>query len=413
MKGQTKSKESPAAATSDVTSVQASPLRGRREALMNWARINAAICVLLTFMAPAAHSADLPKLGERLSDAQVTAFARLALAGIEKEYPYKPADVLVGPQSVLPPRQVHPVFYGCFDWHSSVHGHWLLVRLLRLYPESSVAGESRAMLARQLTAEKLQVEADYFTPKDNLSFERMYGWAWALKLAAELHSWNDSDARVWAKNFEPLEKRLVELVRGYLPRLTYPIRTGVHPDTAFALALILDYAQVVGNRELEEQIVAYAREKYMADRNYSAAFEPSGEDFFSPSLNECDLMRRVLAKEEFANWLAEFMPGLGKSIERPGNREDASTAATLLQPAQVSDISDPKLGHLAGLNLSRAWTQRGMLSALSANDPRRAGLEKSVQAHTDAGLAFVFSGHYEGEHWLATFAVYLLTDSGL
>jgi hypothetical protein len=381
------------------------------------------ICIALTIgilfsmtsMNHVCTAADLPQPGERLTDAQVSAFARLALAGIEKEYPYKPSDVLIGPQSVLPPRQVHPVFYGSFDWHSSVHGHWLLVRLLRLYPESSVAAESRALLKRQLTADKLKVEADYFTPKDNLSFERMYGWAWALKLAAELRSWDDPDARQWTTNFEPLEKRLVELTRGYLPRLTYPVRTGVHPDTAFALALALDYARIVGNRELEAQLVAYARDKYLKDRDYRSAYEPSGEDFFSPSLNECDLMRRVLAKEEFANWLEGFLPELGSAnLPLVGNEPVPERKEfSLLRPAIVSDISDPKLGHLAGLNLSRAWTQRGMAKALAADDPRRPALEQSVRAHTEAGLAFVFSGHYEGEHWLATFAVYLLTDSGL
>lgn len=348
-------------------------------------------------------AADLSQPGQPLTDAQVAAFARLALAGIEKEYPNKPGDVLAGPQSIAPPREVHPVFYGCFDWHSSVHGHWLLVRLLRLYPQSSVAEESRALLHRQLTADKLQVEADYFTPQDNQSFERMYGWAWALRLAAELRTWDDPDARQWAANFAPLENRLVELVQGYLPRLTYPVRTGVHPDTAFALGQMLDYARVIGNRELDRQIVAYARAKYAGDRDWPAAFEPSGEDFFSPSLNEADLMRRVLTDNEFARWLDAFLPGLG---------EEGSRTAGLLEPAVVSDISDPKIGHLAGLNLSRAWTQRGVLFALPPDDPRRAALERSVGAHTEAGLSYVESGHYEGDHWLATFAVYLLTDAG-
>jgi hypothetical protein len=355
-------------------------------------------------MTHASSAAELPRPGQPLSDEQVAAFARLALAGIEKEYPNKPGDVLTGPQSVKSPRETHPVFFGCYDWHSSVHGHWMLVRLLRLYPKSSVAGETRALVERQLTAEKLRVEADYFTPRDNLSFERMYGWAWALRLAAELKTWDDADARRWAANFAPLEQRLVELVQGYLPRLTYPVRTGVHPDTAFALGQILDYARLVKNAALEKQIVDYAREKYLADRAYPAAFEPSGEDFFSPSLNECDLMRRVLAPGEFAAWLAEFLPALGR---------EAGSASNLLRPAIVSDIADPKLGHLAGLNLSRAWTQRGIVSALPESDSRRGVLEAAVRAHTEAGLGFVFSGHYEGEHWLATFAVYLLTDSGL
>jgi hypothetical protein len=357
------------------------------------------------------------KLGQPLTDQQVAAFARLALDGIEKEFPNKPADVLLGPQSVASPKRVHPVFYGCFDWHSSVHGHWMLIRLLRRYPNSSVAAESRALLNRQLTSEKLQAETDYFTPKENLSFERMYGWAWALRLAAELRTWNDADAQKWAANFAPLEKRLVELIRGYLPRLTYPIRTGVHPDTAFALAQALDYARLVkGNdgNELEKQIVEFARAKYLSDRDYPAAFEPSGEDFFSPSLNEADLMRRVLPREEFVKWLEGFLPRLGTMpiSMRETNPLAAREEYNLLTPAIVSDITDPKLGHLAGLNLSRAWAQRGILIALPQDDPRRATLERSIEAHATAGLGYVFSGHYEGEHWLATFAVYLLTDAG-
>jgi hypothetical protein len=229
----------------------------------------------------------------------------------------------------------------------------MLVRLLKLYPKSSVAGESRALLKRQLTAEKLRVEADYFTVKDNQSFERMYGWAWALRLAAELRTWDDPDARTWASNFAPLENRIVEMARAYLPKLTYPVRTGVHPDTAFALAQMLDYARMVPsetNGAFEKEIMAYAREKYLGDRAYPSAYEPSGEDFFSPALNEADLMRQVLPSDEFAKWLAAFLPEIGDGT------------SGLLKPAEVSDVSDPKIGHLVGLNFSRAWTQRGILS---------------------------------------------------
>lgn len=353
---------------------------------------------MLGMMAKRGFSADMPGPGERLSDAQVAAFARLALAGIEREYPNKPQDTLLGAPSVAPPHVVHPVFYGCFDWHSSVHGHWMLVRLLKEYPKSSVAAETRKLLQRQLTAEKLKVETDYFIPKEAQNFERMYGWAWALRLAAELRTWDDPDAKQWAANFAPLEKRLVELTRGYLLKLTYPVRTGVHPDTAFALSQMLDYARAVKtpeNAEFEQQIVAYVREKYLADRGYPSSFEPSGEDFFSPALNEADLMRRVLTSAEFAKWLREFLP----ELDGPSR---------LYTPAEVSDVADPKIGHLVGLNLSRAWTQRGILSALPKDDPRRPALEKSIRAHGDAGLGYVFSGHYEGEHWLATYAVNFL-----
>lgn len=341
---------------------------------------------------------------EPLDDEQVQAFARLALDGIEREYPNKPSHVMVGPDSAETPRQLHPAFYGCFDWHSSVHGHWMLVRLLKTYPNTAVADEIRELLARQLTAEKLLAEAEYFDEKENRSFERTYGWAWALRLAAELRTWDEPQAQAWAANLHPLEVRLVTLTKEYLPRLTHPIRTGVHPDTGFALALMLDYARAVDDGELEEAIVEYSRAKYLGDRDYPARYEPSGEDFFSSALNEADLMWRVLPREEFAAWLEGFLPALGQTD---------SAAAGLLVPVVVSDVTDPKLVHMAGLNLSRAWCLQGILRGLPPDDPRHEALAASLAAHTKAGLDYVFSGHYEGEHWLATFAVYLLTDAGV
>lgn len=364
-----------------------------------------AVCLfafeLLNLTAAVADEALVP--GSQLSEEQVTRFAKLAISGIPREFPNKPSNVMVGPQSVLSPREMHPVFFGCFDWHSSLHGHWMLVRLAKLYPESAIVGEIRELLNKQFTADKLRTEAEYFQAKENRSFERTYGWAWTLRLAAELKSWDDPDAKRWAKSFEPLEQQIVKFTKDYLPRLTYPIRTGVHPDTAFALAQMLDYARTVGDEELESLIVAYSREKYLGDRGYPSRFEPSGEDFFSQAWNEADLMRRVLPQEEFAQWLEQFLPGLA---------DTGSDAASLLQPAVVSDLTDPKIVHLVGLNLSRGWTQNGVLAALPDDDPRRVTLKKSVEAHTTAGLKYVFSGHYEGEHWLATFAVYLLTEVG-
>lgn len=342
-------------------------------------------------------------MGDRMTDEQVVAFARLAIDGIPREFPNKPSNVMVGPGSVQRPRDMHPVFFGCFDWHSSVHGHWMLVRLAKLYPNASCVPAIHELLDSQLTADKLAAEVAYFDAKENRSFERMYGWAWALRLVAELKTWDHPSAKKWATNLAPLEARIVELTKDYLPRLTYPIRSGVHPDTAFALSQTLDYARTVGDDELEELIVTYAREKYLGDSNYPGHFEPSGEDFFSPAWNEADLMRRVLTQEEFSTWLDGFLPGLNTKN---------SEVWTLLNPVTVSDVTDPKIVHLAGLNLSRAWAQYGVLTALPKGDPRRGALERSVAAHTKAGLDYVFSGHYEGEHWLATFAVYTLTKVG-
>ena len=205
---------------------------------------------------------------------RASAFAKMARAGIDREYPNKPGEVLTGPQDLKSPRALHPAFYGCFDWHSSVHGHWLLVRLLKLFPEMSEAGEVRARLREHLTLENIQVEAAYFDARENRSFERMYGWAWALRLAAELHDWNDPEGRLWAANMKPLEAKLVELTGDYLPRLTYPVRTGVHPDTAFALGQILDYARTVEDQALAELVIQRARDYYASDADYPVGFEP-------------------------------------------------------------------------------------------------------------------------------------------
>ncbi len=344
----------------------------------------------------------LPKPGDRLRPERVVRFARLALANIAREYPNKPSNVMVGPESVRSPREMHPAFYGCFDWHSSVHGHWMLVRLLRLYPDTAVRDEIVEALDANLTAENLSREADYFAQKHNRSFERPYGWAWLLQLAAELRTWDDPRARRWAAHLVPLERRIVGLAKAYLPRLTWPIRTGEHPDTGFALALMIDYGRAVGDDELVDVARARARRYYADDVDYPTRYEPSGQDFFSSGLNEADLMRRVLDAPAYGAWLDRFFPGLARG--EFGN---------LARPAAVSDVTDGKLVHLAGLNLNRAWTMRGIASALAPDDPRRAHLERAVAAHTRVGLGYVFSGHYEGEHWLASFAVYLLTDRGI
>ena len=333
---------------------------------------------------------------------RASAFARLALHGIDREYPNKPAEVLRGPVDIMSPSAMHPAFYGCFDWHSAVHGHWLLVRLLRVCPGLPEAAEIRARLGAHLTAANLAVEAAYFEPRENRGFERMYGWAWALRLATELKTWADPDARSWAKNLAPLEQKLVALVRDFLPRLTYPVRTGLHPDTAFALGQILDYARAVGDAGLEQLVVTRARHYFLADRNYPLNYEPSGEDFFSAGLNVADVMRRVLPPAEFSAWLDGFIPGL-----RTGE------LGAWGRPAEVSDPTDGRIIHLAGLNLNRAWNLRGVLAALAATDPRRSVRDSSLHTPAAAGLQYVFSGHYEGEHWLATFAVYHVSHAGL
>ncbi len=345
---------------------------------------------------------QLPELGDTLTEPQVAAFAELALKGMDQQYPNKPSNVMVGPESVRSPQEMHPAFYGCFDWHSSVHGHWMLVRLIRLHPSHPMAETIREKLAAHLTKENLLKETEYFAEDHNKNFERMYGWAWLFRLVAELHQWDDRQGNQWRENLRPLEALLIDKVTDYLPKLTYPIRTGVHPDTAFALGQILDYARSVGRPELEQLIVRRSRDYYLNDRDYPSNYEPSGEDFFSPGLNEADLMRRVLNQSEFDRWLTSFMPSLGKSNDH-----------RLLQPVDVSDVTDGKIVHLAGLDLSRAWCFQGVAHALGDADPRREVLMRAAREHAAKGFQYVFSGHYEGEHWLATFAVYTLTQVGI
>jgi hypothetical protein len=344
--------------------------------------------------AVAAHAGESLKMSQE----QASSFARLALKGIRKEYPNKPGDVLNSADDVKGPRAVHPAFYGCFDWHSSVHGHWMLVRLLRLFPDLPEGKQIRAALAENLTAKNLQAEADYFTRPNSQSFERPYGWAWLLKLAEELHGWDDPDAREWSKNLRPLAEVLVARYLAYFPKQTYPIRSGVHPNTAFGLAFALDYARAVGHKELGSLIEERSRAYFGKDVNVPAAWEPSGADFFSPSLMEADLMRRVLPPDEFRTWFRGFLPDVAKGEPR-----------ALFVPARVTDRSDPQIVHLDGLNLSRAWCLRGIAAALPKDDPARKALAESAARHAEAALPHVASGDYAGEHWLASFAVYLLS----
>ncbi len=338
----------------------------------------------------------------RVTQEQVESFARLALDGIGREFPNKPGHLLTGPESLRTPRELHPVFFGCFDWHSAVHGHWMLVRLLRCHPGAPVAGEIRRALGERFRAEELRAEAAYFGEKENRSFERMYGWAWALRLATELRGFDDPDARRWAERCRPLEQAIVGLAKDYLPRLDWPVRCGFHPESAFPLAQMIDHARATGDAAFEGLLLEKARQFYRGDRDYPVRYEPSGNDFFSAGLNEADLMRRVLEPGEFPDWLDGFLPALGRG-----------ECGKLLTPVRVSDLGDGQLVHLAGLNLSRAWAMRGIASVLDGKDPRRAVLEESAAAHSEAGLARVATGHYEGDHWLASFAVYLLSEVGI
>jgi hypothetical protein len=336
--------------------------------------------------------------GGPLDAASADRFAGLALACVDRPYPNKPEQVLEGPDDVRAPREFHPAFFGCYDWHSSVHGHWLLTRILKTHPEVASAPRIRAALDEHFTAAAVEAETRYLDQKSNRAFERPYGWAWALRLVTDLATSDDPKLRAWRATLQPLEDGLVARYVAYLPKLTFPVRTGVHPNTAFALAQALDYARATGRQDFERVLVSRSHFYFGQDRSCALAYEPSGEDFFSPCLAEADLMRRVLAPREFAKWLRGFLPQLSKG------------KTLRLTPAVVTDPTDPKLVHLDGLNLSRAWMLRGIAQGLPAKDSRRAILLKAADAHAAAGLARVSSGNYEGEHWLATFAVYLMTE---
>jgi hypothetical protein len=329
-------------------------------------------------------------------------FAKLALACVHKEYPNKIAHVLNSDADVAPPRKLTPAFCGCYDWHSSVHGHWLLVRLVRTFPDAPFAGAARDALKQSLSAENLKQEAAYIRGEGRSSFERPYGLSWLLQLCAELREWDDPQAKEWSANLKPLEDAAVERLISWLPKLSNPVRIGEHDQTAFGLGLMFDYARATKNEAFAKLIRDSAKKFFLADKNCPLNYEPSGEDFLSPCLGEADVMRRVLPQKEFSGWLKEFMPQIPVSEE-----------VDWLKVAVSPDPSDPKLAHLDGLNLSRAWMLEGILSALPEDDPRRPALQAAADTHRHAGLAAVTGEHYEGGHWLGSFAVYLATKRGI
>ena len=322
-------------------------------------------------------------------------FARIALGHATREYPNKLDHVLTGPSDVRSPRELHPIFFGSFDWHSCVHAHWLLARLYRRFPQLEVAGQIRALLDAQFTAAKVAGELAYLEPAAARGFERPYGWAWLLMLAGELHRHESTEGRAWAARLAPLAAAFVRRFEAFLPLATYPIRAGVHSNTAFALLLARDYAAATGHAAFAELCAVTARRWYGADR-VSPAWEPSQDEFLSPTLIEAALMSEVLAAGEFAAWFAGFLPEAAQGLP-----------ATLFTPAAVSDRTDGKIAHLDGLNLSRAWCWRRIGAALAPDDPLRGTLGPAIGRHLASALEHV-AGDYMGEHWLSSFALLAL-----
>ncbi len=333
-------------------------------------------------------SVKLPELNKTLA----IKFANMALKCIEKEYPNKPSHVMNNSTEIKGPRNLHPAFYGCFDWHSSVHGHWMLVKLLKTFPELELNSRIRDALKRNITKENIDLEIAYLSQANRKSFERTYGWAWLLKLAEELYTWEDKDGKKLYSDLKPLADKIAGSYINFLPRQTYPIRTGVHPNTAFGLLFACDYAKTLKNKKLLNLVIKRSLEYFGKDKNSPSEWEPGGEDFFSPSLMEAGLMTRILDRSEFLLWFSNFLPAFEKS--------------SLLKPAIVSDRTDGKLSHLDGLNLSRAWCMADILRLLPEKDKNVETIKNSIKIHMKATLDNIESGHYAGEHWLASFAVY-------
>jgi hypothetical protein len=319
-------------------------------------------------------------------------FARIALGHLTREYPNKLDHVMTGPDDVRGPKALHPIFYGSFDWHSCIHGYWLLARVMRRHPTLEICRDIRALFDAQFTEAKVAAETAYLAAPASRGFERPYGWAWLLMLAAELERAAD---KTWAERLRPLARAFADRFKAYLPKADYPVRAGVHSNTAFALALAVEYAQTCDDPALLALCGAKAAAWYGDDRNCQA-WEPSGDDFLSSALIEAECMRRVMPADSFRVWFSTFLP-------RVAEREPH----TLFEPARVSDRSDGKIAHLDGLNLSRAWCWRGVAHALGPDSPANAFAVEAADRHLAAGLPHV-AGDYMGEHWLATFALLAL-----
>lgn len=336
---------------------------------------------------------DLP-VAISLTIQEANRLAALPLKCIDTEYPNKLGQTLGSKEDIKNPKILHPAFYGCFDWHSAVHGHWSLVKLLKQFPNLNNAQDIKNKLDENLSKANILAEVNYFNGKHNTSYERTYGWAWTLKLAEELHTWDDPFARELEANLKPLTDVMVASFINFLPKLNYPIRVGEHSNTAFALSFAYDYAVTVGNSNLKDLIVKRARAFYLNDKNAPLSWEPGGFDFLSPSLEEVDIMRKVLPKYRFINWVSAFLPSILKSNFN-------------IEVGKVSDRTDGNLVHLDGLNFSRAWCLYGLANQYHEFEY----LKNIANAHIAYSLPAIVDGNYEGGHWLGTFAIYALNSN--
>lgn len=325
---------------------------------------------------------------------QANRLLQLPIHCVNTEYPNKLNQTIGGDEDLKSPKELHPTFYGCFDWHSSVHGHWSLVSLLKKFPNLKDASKTKEILLTSISKENIEKEVAYFNKKYNKSYERTYGWAWLLKLAEELHTWNDPIAKELEQNLQPLTDLMVQKYIEFLPRLKYPIRVGEHSNTAFGLAFAWDYANTVGDKKILKIINNRAKDYFMNDKNCPISWEPSGFDFLSACLQEAAIMKRVLPKNEFKNWLSEFLPKLKDKDFK-------------LVVGEVSDRTDGKLVHLDGVNFSRAWC----LNKIANDLPEYNHLKNVANKHINYSLPNVVGDNYEGGHWLGSFAIYALNST--
>lgn len=328
-----------------------------------------------------------------LNLAEANRLATLPFECMQVEYPNKLGQRLEDASHIQSPKALHPAFYGCFDWHSAVHGHWSLVSLLKQFPDLDHATEIRKRLSENINPKNIATEVAYFKMKGNSSFERTYGWAWLLKLSEELHTWNDPQARALELDLQPLVDIMIEGYLDFLPKLVYPIRVGEHTNTAFGLSFALDYAKTLKNEKLQSAIETAALRFYKNDKGCPLTWEPSGYDFLSPCLEEANLMSKILPKADYQKWLNNFLPQL-------------SAANFALAPGRVSDRADGKLVHLDGLNFSRAWC----LSNIAKTLPEYEHLHDIAAKHINHSLPSIVDDHYSGTHWLGSFAIYAMNE---
>ena len=334
-----------------------------------------------------------------LSESKASDFVDLSLHCVDRPYPYKIGYRFPSEDWVKPHKEVHPSFYGCWDWHSAVHGHWAMIKVLKMFPDIEEQDSIRMKLRANLTRENLEAEYNFFAKEDfTKGFERTYGWAWLLKLYEELSTWEDAEGQEWSQNMQPLAEILSEKTIDYLSALSSPLRPGTHKNTAFSFGLMVEYAETVGDEALLEAMKVFSMKYFSKDVNCPTAYEPSGTDFISPCLAEAAVMTKILAKEQYLTWYEDFLPQIG-----------SSEFNSIKNPPIVLDKEDPNIGHLIGLMFQRAWCLKQIASVFEDSDPRKPRLLEIAKDHIEAGESIMFDSGYGGAHWLATFAIYAYT----